>query len=175
MKAQAKEAKKLSKLLGEDHDLAVLADTRRRPRARTRLIAERREGAARAARALGRRIYAERPKALRAPAPAATWTGAPEHGGRAQVRPRGARRTGSTEHPRSALAQGYLAIDPAGAEVRVRRKDDETLMTVKIGIGLVRGEEEFAIDADRFERLWALTDGPPGGQDALLRPARRTA
>ena len=26
MKAQAKEAKKLSKLLGEDHDLAVLAD-----------------------------------------------------------------------------------------------------------------------------------------------------
>ena len=26
MKAQAKEAKKLSKLLGEDHDLAVLAE-----------------------------------------------------------------------------------------------------------------------------------------------------
>ena len=29
MKAQAKEAKKLSKLLGEDHDLAVLAETLR--------------------------------------------------------------------------------------------------------------------------------------------------
>ncbi len=66
---------------------------------------------------------------------------------------------GVTDHPAKALAQGYLAIDPAGSEVRVRRKDDETLMTVKIGIGLVRGEEEFAIDADRFERLWAMTDG----------------
>ena len=61
--------------------------------------------------------------------------------------------------PGEALAQGYLAIDPAGSEVRVRRKDDETLMTVKIGTGLVRGEEEFEIDADRFERLWAMTDG----------------
>ena len=66
---------------------------------------------------------------------------------------------GLREHPAKALAQGYLALDPAGAEVRVRRKDEETLMTVKIGIGLVRGEEEFEIDADRFERLWAMTDG----------------
>ena len=66
---------------------------------------------------------------------------------------------GLREHPKKALAQGYLAIDPAGSEVRVRRKDDETLMTVKIGTGLVRGEEEFEIDADRFERLWAMTDG----------------
>jgi adenylate cyclase len=66
---------------------------------------------------------------------------------------------GVREHPAKALAQGYLAIDPAGSEVRVRRKDEETLMTVKIGIGLVRGEEEFTIEADRFERLWAMTDG----------------
>ncbi len=66
---------------------------------------------------------------------------------------------GLDAHPAKALAQGYLAIDPAGAEVRVRRKDDETLMTVKLGIGLVRGEEEFAVGAERFERLWAMTDG----------------
>ena len=66
---------------------------------------------------------------------------------------------GLEQYPSKALAQGYLAIDPAGSEVRVRRKDDETLMTVKIGIGLVRGEEEFAIERDRFERLWALTEG----------------
>ena len=66
---------------------------------------------------------------------------------------------GVTDHPAKAIAQGYLAIDPAGAEVRVRRKDDETLMTVKIGTGLVRGEEEFEIDPDRFERLWAMTEG----------------
>ena len=61
--------------------------------------------------------------------------------------------------PGSAIEQGYLAIDPAGAEVRVRRKGGKTLMTVKTGIGLVRGEEEFGIDAERFERLWAMTEG----------------
>ena len=66
---------------------------------------------------------------------------------------------GLTDHPSKRLEQGYLAIDPAGSEVRIRRKDDETLMTVKTGIGLIRGEEEFAIDRDRFERLWSLTDG----------------
>ena len=66
---------------------------------------------------------------------------------------------GLDEHPSKRLEQGYLALDPAGAEVRIRRKDDETLMTVKTGMGLIRGEEEFAIDRDRFERLWSLTEG----------------
>ena len=66
---------------------------------------------------------------------------------------------GLDAHPSKRLAQGYLAIDPAGSEVRIRRKDDETLMTVKIGIGLIRGEEEFAIDRERFERLWPMTEG----------------
>jgi len=66
---------------------------------------------------------------------------------------------GLEKHPARRLEQGYLALDPAGAEVRVRRKDDETLMTIKTGIGLVRGEEEFAIDAELFERLWPLTAG----------------
>jgi CYTH domain-containing protein len=62
-------------------------------------------------------------------------------------------------HPAQRLEQGYLAIDPAGAEVRVRRKDGKTLMTVKSGIGLVRAEEEFAVDPERFDRLWPLTEG----------------
>jgi adenylate cyclase len=66
---------------------------------------------------------------------------------------------GLEDHPAQRLEQGYLAIDPAGAEVRVRRKDDKTLMTVKSGIGLVRAEEEFAVDPERFERLWPLTEG----------------
>jgi len=57
------------------------------------------------------------------------------------------------------IEQGYLAIDPAGSEVRVRRKGAATLITVKTGIGLVRGEEEFPIDGERFERLWAMTEG----------------
>ena len=69
------------------------------------------------------------------------------------------------------IEQGYLAIDPAGAEVRVRRKGAKTVMTVKTGRGMVRGEEEFEIATDRFERLWALTRGAAGEQDA---PRRRS-
>jgi CYTH domain-containing protein len=61
------------------------------------------------------------------------------------------------EHPSQQVDQGYLAIDPDGTEVRVRRSDDVTVMTVKQGGGRTRAEEEFAIPADRFERLWPLT------------------
>ena len=53
---------------------------------------------------------------------------------------------GLAEHRSQRFEQGYLAIDPAGAEVRVRRKDGATsVMTVKTGIGMVRGEEEWEI------------------------------
>jgi CYTH domain-containing protein len=57
------------------------------------------------------------------------------------------------------IEQGYLAIDPAGSEVRVRRKGAKTLMTVKTGVGLVRGEEEFALEPELFARLWDMTEG----------------
>jgi adenylate cyclase len=43
--------------------------------------------------------------------------------------------------------------------VRVRRRDGETWLTVKAGGGRVRVEEEIEIEADRFERLWPLTEG----------------
>src|SRR3954468_2632128 len=61
--------------------------------------------------------------------------------------------------PGERIEQGYLAIDPAGAEVRVRRKGAKTLMTVKTGSGMVRGEEEFGLDGELFARLWAMTEG----------------
>ena len=64
---------------------------------------------------------------------------------------------GLAEHRSQRFEQGYLAIDPAGAEVRVRRKDGtKSVMTVKTGMGLVRGEEEWEIDPN-FDALWALT------------------
>ena len=63
MKAQAKEAKKLSKLLGDDHDLTVLAEHVEDPEVHE-LVAKRRAELLQEARALGRRIYAERPKAF---------------------------------------------------------------------------------------------------------------
>jgi CYTH domain-containing protein len=60
-------------------------------------------------------------------------------------------------YPSRQIDQGYLAIDRDGTEVRVRRADDEAVMTIKQGAGRTRAEEEFAIPADRFERLWPLT------------------
>ena len=66
--------------------------------------------------------------------------------------------SGLEDHRSQRFEQGYLAIDPAGAEVRVRRKDGvKSVMTVKTGIGLVRGEEEWEIA--NFDALWPLTAG----------------
>lgn len=62
-------------------------------------------------------------------------------------------------HPRSHLQQGYLAIDPAGIEVRIRRRDEQTTLTIKGGGGRSRAEEEMEIGSERFVRLWDLTEG----------------
>jgi CHAD domain-containing protein len=70
LEAQAEEAKALSKLLGDDHDLAVLAELLDAepeladdPDVVRDLIGRRRSELLDAVRALGRRVYAERPKA----------------------------------------------------------------------------------------------------------------
>lgn len=57
------------------------------------------------------------------------------------------------------IQQGYLAIADDGVEVRVRRRGEATVLTVKSGPAMVRIEEEMAIDERRFETLWELTDG----------------
>jgi adenylate cyclase len=62
-------------------------------------------------------------------------------------------------YPSRQLDQGYIAIDPDGTEVRIRRADGDAVMTVKQGAGRMRAEEEFPIPPDRFQRLWALTPG----------------
>ncbi len=56
------------------------------------------------------------------------------------------------------LEQGYLAITDE-AEIRIRRTDDAAWLTVKSSPGLSRVEEELALDAGAFERLWPLTEG----------------
>jgi adenylate cyclase len=66
---------------------------------------------------------------------------------------------GLGEHPSSALEQGYIAIHPDGTEVRIRRRDGASVLTVKSGGGLARVEEEFPVDDAAFERLWPLTEG----------------
>lgn len=70
-----------------------------------------------------------------------------------------ARPDGLDAHDSGRLEQGYLALDPAGAEVRVRRKGAKHTLTVKTGAGLARGEEEVTLAADDFDRLWPLTEG----------------
>src|SRR4051794_41774781 len=56
------------------------------------------------------------------------------------------------------IEQGYLAIGSDG-EVRVRRKGDRLLLTAKRGSGLSRQEGEIELDQQRFDELWALTEG----------------
>jgi CYTH domain-containing protein len=62
-------------------------------------------------------------------------------------------------HPSSAIEQGYLAVDADGTEVRVRRRDGRAVLTIKGAGGRSRAEEEVAIEPERFDRLWPLTDG----------------
>jgi adenylate cyclase len=57
------------------------------------------------------------------------------------------------------IEQGYLAIGDDGVEVRVRRRGDDTVLTIKSGPGMMRTEEEFPVDARRFDSLWPLTEG----------------
>ncbi len=66
---------------------------------------------------------------------------------------------GREQSPSTRIEQGYLAIADDGTEVRVRRRAGATTLTVKGGSGRSRSEEEIAIDAERFARLWPLTEG----------------
>ena len=70
----------------------------------------------------------------------------------------GAPPDGLDAHPAEPIDQGYLALD-GDTEVRVRRRAGRATLTIKHGSGLVRVEEEIAIDDARFERLWPLTAG----------------
>jgi CYTH domain-containing protein len=55
------------------------------------------------------------------------------------------------------IKQGYLAIAEE-AEVRLRKADDQCLLTVKRGAGEVRKEVEVTLDTEQFDTLWPLTE-----------------
>jgi adenylate cyclase len=61
--------------------------------------------------------------------------------------------------PGTRILQGYLPLPTVETELRVRRKGDETVLTVKRGRGLDRSEQEVPISAEVFEILWPLTEG----------------
>ena len=62
-------------------------------------------------------------------------------------------------HERARIEQGYVALDDNGTEVRIRRRGEQRVMTIKSGSGLVRAEEEWPLEPERFDALWPLTEG----------------
>ncbi len=59
------------------------------------------------------------------------------------------------------IQQGYLTSPDDSLEVRLRQIDNQYLMTVKTGEGLVRVEREISIDKARYDKLWSLVRGRP--------------
>lgn len=56
------------------------------------------------------------------------------------------------------ISQGYLS-NADGAEIRLRRAGERSLLTVKTGAGEVREEVEVELDGELFDSLWPLTEG----------------
>jgi CYTH domain-containing protein len=78
---------------------------------------------------------------------------------------------GLDEHPSEPISQGYLALD-GDVEVRVRRRGDQTVLTVKAGGGRRRVEQEMDLDPAAFEALWPLTEGRRIVKRRYVVPAR---
>jgi CYTH domain-containing protein len=57
------------------------------------------------------------------------------------------------------IEQGYLAIEPHGTQVRLRKKGKTAYLTCKRGGGTVREEYEVELSAAQFDALWPLTAG----------------
>ena len=66
---------------------------------------------------------------------------------------------GLEQHPHARIEQGYLALDPNGTEVRLRRMGEDRTLTIKSGSGLVRTEDVLELGAEHFDALWPLTEG----------------
>ena len=57
------------------------------------------------------------------------------------------------------IAQGYLATEPAGRQVRIRKKDKTASLTFKVGRGRSREEREVKLSPKQFAALWPATAG----------------
>ncbi len=60
---------------------------------------------------------------------------------------------------RYVLAQGYLATEPAGRQVRLRKKGKTASLTFKVGRGAHREEREIKLSPKQFAALWPGTAG----------------
>jgi CYTH domain-containing protein len=57
------------------------------------------------------------------------------------------------------LAQGYLANEPGGRHVRLRKKGKTASLTFKVGRGAAREEREISLSPKQFAMLWPATAG----------------
>ncbi len=64
-----------------------------------------------------------------------------------------------TDFPHEEIAQGYLAVGPDGAQVRLRKKGDHHSLTFKRGTTPAREEREIELSAEQFGTLWPGTEG----------------
>ncbi len=60
---------------------------------------------------------------------------------------------------RYVIAQGYLATEPAGRQVRLRKKGKTASLTFKMGRGRAREEREIKLSPKQFAALWPATAG----------------
>ena len=54
------------------------------------------------------------------------------------------------------IQQGYFPLSRKDLEIRLREKGSQCVITIKVGRGTVRLEEEIHISRLRFQRLWVL-------------------
>jgi CYTH domain-containing protein len=57
------------------------------------------------------------------------------------------------------IAQGYLASEPGGRHVRLRKKGKTASLTFKVGRGAHREEREIKLSPKQFAALWPATAG----------------
>src|SRR5438874_6697661 len=60
---------------------------------------------------------------------------------------------------RCVIAQGYLANEPRGRHVRLRKKGKTASLTFKVGRGSSREEREIRLGPKQFATLWPATRG----------------
>ena len=60
---------------------------------------------------------------------------------------------------RYVIAQGYLASEPRGRHVRLRKKGRSASLTFKVGRGNAREEREIKLSPKQFAALWPGTAG----------------
>lgn len=60
---------------------------------------------------------------------------------------------------RYVIVQGYLATEPDGRQVRLRKKGKTASLTFKVGRGRSREEREIKLSPKQFAALWPATAG----------------